>query len=166
MPAQGLMPAGARGRGTRRKTARDRTFVALAPPETKAMDARTAVTHQDSTGCPAAVWRRRCALDDAYPGGHRFGQASAAALSQDPKVGPLLAAATRLPQLVTSRARVTTWPDRQADAQYRSEQITALSAAEERVRSRPAAPPLRVFPQRFPDTAHVRERQPTSGRSS
>jgi hypothetical protein len=38
------------------------------------------------------------------PGGHRFGQAPAAALSQDPKAGPFLAAATKLLQLITSRA--------------------------------------------------------------
>jgi hypothetical protein len=38
------------------------------------------------------------------PGGHRFGQASAAALSQDLQAGPFLAAATRLLQLITSRA--------------------------------------------------------------
>jgi len=38
------------------------------------------------------------------PGGHRFGQAPAAALSQDPQAGPFLAAPTRLLQLITSRA--------------------------------------------------------------
>jgi hypothetical protein len=38
------------------------------------------------------------------PGGHRIGQAPAAALSQDPKAGPFLAAATKLLQLITSRA--------------------------------------------------------------
>jgi hypothetical protein len=38
------------------------------------------------------------------PAGHRFGQAPAAALSQDPQAGPFLAAATRLLQLITSRA--------------------------------------------------------------
>jgi hypothetical protein len=38
------------------------------------------------------------------PGGHRFGQAPASTLSQDPKAGPFLAAATRLLQLITSHA--------------------------------------------------------------
>jgi len=38
------------------------------------------------------------------PGGHRFGQAPAAALFQDPKAGPFLNAATRVMQLITSRA--------------------------------------------------------------
>ncbi|HLY64752.1 MAG TPA: hypothetical protein VKU60_04380, partial [Chloroflexota bacterium] len=38
------------------------------------------------------------------PGGHRFGQAPVAALSQDPKAGPFLAAATRVLQFITSRA--------------------------------------------------------------
>jgi hypothetical protein len=38
------------------------------------------------------------------PGGHRFGQAPVAALSQDPKAGPFLTAATSILQLITSRA--------------------------------------------------------------
>jgi hypothetical protein len=38
------------------------------------------------------------------PGGHRFGQAPVTALSQDPKAGPFLTAATSVPQLLTSRA--------------------------------------------------------------
>lgn len=38
------------------------------------------------------------------PGGHRFGQAPVAALSQDPKAGPFVTAATSLLQLITSRA--------------------------------------------------------------
>lgn len=38
------------------------------------------------------------------PGGHRFGQAPAAALSQDPTAGPFLTAATSVLQLITSRA--------------------------------------------------------------
>ena len=38
------------------------------------------------------------------PGGHRFGQAPVAALSQDPKAGPFLTAATSVLQLITSRA--------------------------------------------------------------
>ena len=38
------------------------------------------------------------------PGGHRFGQAPVAALSQDPKAGPFLVAATSVLQLITSRA--------------------------------------------------------------
>jgi len=38
------------------------------------------------------------------PGGHRFGQAPAAALSSDPTAGPFIAAATRVLQLITSRA--------------------------------------------------------------
>jgi len=38
------------------------------------------------------------------PGGHRFGQAPAAALSQDAQAGPFIAAATRVLQLITSRA--------------------------------------------------------------
>ena len=37
------------------------------------------------------------------PGGHRFGQAPVAALSQDPKAGPFLTAATSVLQLITSR---------------------------------------------------------------
>jgi hypothetical protein len=38
------------------------------------------------------------------PGGHRFGQAPVAALSQDPKADPFLTAATSVLQLITSRA--------------------------------------------------------------
>lgn len=38
------------------------------------------------------------------PGGHRFGQGPVAALSQDPMAGPFITAATRVLQLITSRA--------------------------------------------------------------
>jgi len=37
------------------------------------------------------------------PGGHRFGQAPAAALTGDPMAGPFIAAAARILQLLTSR---------------------------------------------------------------
>jgi hypothetical protein len=47
---------------------------------------------------------RQARLMMLTPGGHRFGQAPAAALSQDPKAGPFLTAATSVLQLITSRA--------------------------------------------------------------